>query len=339
MWPLKGCSRDVILTPSTVGWIGTKRQGLRVYRSSQAAGASLLFPPKYETEKEAQAALLDIIRRAPAQLGYSRSRWSLEMIAQSSDWLRVTTASGLHQILKRLGISYKRGRDYVHSPDRFYKDKLSLVQLARFRAYYDPDHYILLYLDELTYYRQPSLSQAYEQSGPAQPLAQRSHKSNTTFRVLGTLNAITGQVNYLQRSRTTLACLSQFWFDLRAAYPQADLIYIVVDNWPVHFHPDVLAPLQSQAFPFPPKLPPTWPTTPSKKAVHDDLPIQLLSLPTYASWLNPIEKLWRWLKQDILHLHRLSSDWQALKQLVADFLDQFSSGSTDLLSYVGLLPN
>jgi transposase len=55
--------------------------------------------------------------------------------------------------------------------------------------------------------------------------------------------------------------------------------------------------------------------------------------------LNPIEKLWRWLKQDVLHLHRLSSTWQALKQLVAEFLDQFDQGSNDLLSYVGLLPN
>ena len=261
------------------------------------------------------------------------------MIAECCDWLRVTTASGVQQILKRLGICYKRGRDYVHSPDRFYKEKLSLIELARFRAYYESEHYILLYLDELTYYRQPTLSQAYEQSGSAQPLAQRSHKNNTAFRVLATLNAITGQLNYRQRSHTTLVCLSQFWFELRAAYPQAKLIYIVLDNWPVHFHPDVLAPLQPQALPYPPKLPPTWPAKPSKKAVHDELPIQLLCLPTYASWLNPIEKLWRWLKQDILHLHHLSSDWQALKLLVADFLDQFHFGSTDLLSYVGLLPN
>lgn len=261
------------------------------------------------------------------------------MIAEQCRWLRVTTSSGVHHLLNRLGVRYKRGRNYIHSPDRFYQDKLSQVELARLRAYYDPERYILLYVDELTYYRQPSLSQAYEQRGSAQPLAQRSYHSDASFRVLAALNAITGQVNYLQRARTTVACLSQFWFDLWAAYPQAEQLYIVVDNWPVHFHPDVLAPLQPQAWPYPPKLPPNWPTTPSKKAVHAQLPIQLLGLPTYASWLNPIEKLWRWLKQDILHLHRLSTDWQALKQLVANFLDQFSCGSTDLLAYVGLLPN
>ncbi|MGQ9628202.1 MAG: transposase [Anaerolineae bacterium] len=43
----------------------------------------------------------------------------------------------------------------------------------------------------------------------------------------------------------------------------------------------------------------------------------MLCLPTYASWFNPIEKLWRWLKQDVLHLHRLNEDWQALIQRVA----------------------
>jgi hypothetical protein len=68
------------------------------------------------------------------------------------------------------------------------------------------------------------------------------------------------------------------------------------------------------------------------------LPIQLVFLPTYASWLNPIEKLWRWLRQDVLHCHRYRQDWLLLKQLVLDFMAQFSSGSATLLPYVGLLP-
>ena len=62
-------------------------------------------------------------------------------------------------------------------------------------------------------------------------------------------------------------------------------------------------------------------------------------LPTYAPWLNPIEKLWRWLRQDVLHLHRLADDWKALRQRVRAFLDQFAQGSQRLLEYVGLLGN
>ncbi len=55
------------------------------------------------------------------------------------------------------------------------------------------------------------------------------------------------------------------------------------------------------------------------------------------SWCNPIEKLWRWPHQNILHLHRQSGDWPGLKQRVAGTLDQFSTGSPELLRYTGLL--
>ena len=149
---------------------------------------------------------------------------------------------------------------------------------------------------------------------------------------------MTGQVSYRQRSRTNIPCLTAFWYELCEDYPDVEIIYVAEDNWPVHYHPDVLAPLQPQHFPYPPRLPENWSTEPTSRAKLDNLPIQLLSLPTYASWLNPIEKLWRWLKQEILHLHRLSDDWAGLKERVEQFLATFSCGSNELLHYVGLLP-
>jgi len=261
------------------------------------------------------------------------------MIANSCPWLRVTTTGGLSSLLKRLGISYKRGREYIHSPDRRYAEKLSLIELCHMRAFYAPERFVFLYLDEMTYYRQPSVARTYEAKGSSQGLACRSHRSNTWFRVIGALDSLTGQVIYRQRSRVNRFALSLFWTQVRDNYPTAETIYVVVDNWPVHFHPDALARLQPQDFPWPPYIPGHWPKRPSKRAVPDTLPIQLLCLPTYASWLNPIEKLWRWLKQDVIHMHRSSNDWQGLKQHVAHFLDQFQPGSEELLHYVGLLPN
>ena len=59
-------------------------------------------------------------------------------------------------------------------------------------------------------------------------------------------------------------------------------------------------------------------------------------LPTYSPWLNPIEKLWRWLKQDILELHRHAGDWLHLRATVNASLDQFAGASDILLHYVGL---
>ena len=85
------------------------------------------------------------------------------------------------------------------------------------------------------------------------------------------------------------------------------------DNWSIHAHPDVLATVAAL-----PRLEPVW-------------------RPTYAPWLTPIEKRWRWLKGDVLKQHRLAADWAALRRRVAAFLDQFAAGSPALLRYVGLL--
>lgn len=278
-----------------------------------------------------------MVRRDPAQFGYQQSRWDLRRLAQTLDWLDLTTEGGLSQLLKRLDVRHKRARSYIHSPDPDYEAKVSYLTLRHMQAWYDPERYVFLYLDECTFTRQPTLAHDYEQRGPYQPLARRSHRSDTQFRGIGALNAVTGQVTYRQASKIRLPFLSAFYAVLRQTYPAAETIFVAQDNWPVHVHPDVLVRLAPQQSPFWPTVPANWPTEPRPRAVREDLPIQLLFLPTYASWLNPIEKLWRWLRQDVLHLHRLADDWPALKQRVLDFMTQFIAGSTDLLRYVGLL--
>ncbi|MFC1715776.1 transposase, partial [Candidatus Poribacteria bacterium] len=221
------------------------------------------------------------------------------------------------------------------------------------KAWYAPDEYILLYQDEFTIYRQPTLYRDYEQMGKFQPLARRSHGSNTEFRGMGALNAVTGQVTYHQASKTSVSQLTKFYdmvYDaVLADHPEMDTIYMVQDNWPVHFHPDLLIHLQPQHFQFPIHKPSNWPDEPSPKAKRSaekrkakgitKLPIKILQLPTYASWANPIEKLWRWVRQSVVHLHRLSDEWDELKQRIRDFILSFRKGSNELLRYVGLLPD
>lgn len=280
-----------------------------------------------------------MVRRDPRLLGHAQSRWTLGALAQTCDWLRVATEGGLSQLLDRLGIVYKRARSYVHSPDPHYEEKQALIQQGLLRAWYDPERYVLIFQDEMTYYRQPTLVNALEARGVVQPLARWSYSSNTSFRVVAGLNAVTGQVTYRQHSQIGIRQLTNFYAALRADYPTAEAIYLVEDNWPLHAHPDVLACLEPQEFPWPPKLPATWPVSPRGKPPEVLLPLRMMWLPTYASWANPIEKLWRWVRQKVLHLHRLSDDWQTLEQQVADVLDQFREGSSELLRYVGLLPN
>ena len=252
--------------------------------------------------------------------------------------MELETLAGLSGLLKRLGISYKCARAQLLSLDPAFEAKLSYLTLCRMRAWYAPERYVFLALDEFTYYRQPTLARAYAQRGPHQALAWRSHHSDTRFRGLARSMSTPASSPIGSRPKSGRPASAGFYtLSLRAVQPQAQTIYVLQDNWPVHVHPDVLARLEPQQSPFWPAVPATWPTQPRPRAVRDSLPIQLVFLPTYASWLNPIEKLWRWVRQTVLHLHRLSDDWPALKQAVADFMSRFEADAPDLLRYVGLL--
>lgn len=205
-----------------------------------------------------------------------------------------------------------------------------------------PGRIVVVYVDEHTVPRQPSVAAAWAGSPDEEPRACRSTRSDTLTRVVGTLDHQTGRVCHLRAARIGVRELVQFYQQVRAAYPEAERIYVVLDNWPVHRHPDVLVALEPQETPWLLPLPPSWSLTPSPAAVrrwgHLHLPIQLVPLPTYASWLNPIEKLWRKLKADVTHLHRQADDLPTLRARVDAFLDDFGHGSEDLLRYVGLRP-
>jgi len=257
-------------------------------------------------------------------------------------WLWLRTDAGMHQLLKRLRITWQRSRSYIHSPDLDYDAKLANVQAVRMLARQAPGQVVLVYLDEVTIEQQPSLAYSYalQDRGQSQPRARWSHSSNTLTRVVASLEHGSGRVISRRASKITIATLVQFGEDLRAAYPHAERIYVVLDNWPVHIHPDVLIALEAQETRHLRPLPPSWPTTPSAAAVKRwgklNLPIQLIPLPTYASWCNPIEKLWRKLRQELTHLHPWAADLSRLRTEIDQFLAQFASGSTDLLRYVGL---
>jgi hypothetical protein len=226
----------------------------------------------------------------------------------------------------------------MQSPDPYYVEKLHTIQwIARTVSRY-PKGLILLFQDEFTYERQPRVALAYAPMGHEQALARRSQASNTSRRITATLDAFSGRVCYRQAHHITVPTLVRFYEYLcDEAYPQATFIYLVQDNWPIHFHPEVLGRLIPQTWLTPPPVPANWPTVPSPKTRKNaKLPIKILPLPTYASWTNPIEKLWRWLRQDVLHLHRLADRWLELQRLVSQFLDQFTQGSPALLKYVGL---
>lgn len=253
------------------------------------------------------------LRRAPRLAGLARSRWWLAGLRQRVAAFGALSLTAIWTWLQRWQLRYKRGRQALHSPDLDYELKLSYLQAARQQAQRQTEAVVFLYMDEFTYYRRPSVGRAYARRGPDQARAVCGYSRNRSRRVAACLNATTGAILSWQRASFKVATLLRYYQAVEAAYPQAQRIFIALDNWAVHFHPQILRALQSSR-------------------------ITLLRLPTYAPWTNPVEKVWLRLNQDVLHQHDFGDDWTGLQAAVQAWLEQWQTPSQDLLHFVGLSP-
>lgn len=255
-----------------------------------------------------------MVQRAPRLFGLARSRWTLAAIRSVVPWLAHVSLGAVWQLLHRAHLVYKRGRRAVHSPDPSYNRRVERIAQIRALATRCPDRVVVLYQDELTYYRRPTVGYNYAPAGHEQPRAEQGHGTNTHRRIASLLNAATGQTHSWQRAAfdrsTWIRCVQE----AAAAYPAAHWVYVITDNWPVHHHPDV-------------------------RRAFRGTKVRLIYLPTYAPWLNPVEKLWRKLYQEILHQHESVNGWTRLQQEVQTWLDQWTTPAPDLLRYVGLHPD
>jgi len=176
-----------------------------------------------------------------------------------------------------------------------------------------PDTVAALFLDEMGLHRWPEPCRDWAPGAPEpQPVAEHGDETNRQWRIGGALDAVSGRVHHLDGYIVGSKQPIEFYGRLARAYPDVERVYVAQDNWSVHRHDDVLAAVAAL-----PTIEPVW-------------------LPTYAPWLNPIEKLWRWLRSAVLKLHRLADDWPTLLVRVRAFLDRFADGSGELLRYAGL---
>lgn len=325
--------------PDTVyNWLSRfRKQGIQGLFQKSGRGRKPAYAPK--SEEDAETELQNIVGMSPDTLSGHATHWTLRQIKVAVPWLTHISVPGVHHILSRLGISYKRGRTYIHSPDVAYKEKMLYVSQALARAKQNPDTYVALYEDEFAFYRHPTLAKDWTERGTKKPLAHQGLGSDLTCFGIGSLNAHTGDVVYHQVERATVLATHAFYTAVCERYPNAKHIYMIQDNRPIHLPVRLLEALLPQKSSFHKPLPPSWEKGATKIEKLPQLPIEIIQLPTYAPWTNPIEKLWRWVRQSVLHLHRLTDEWEILQQRVIAFMEQFKGGSQKLLRYVGLSPD
>jgi transposase len=231
------------------------------------------FPP------DAVPALLATLQQSPQQFGLARSRWRLDDLRQVVPALADYHRASLSRLLQRLGVRKRRGRYALTSPDPAYQTKLERIARVDALVRRHPTRARLLYLDEFTLHVQPDLGACFSPAG-VEPVAAPALGMPRYYRYAGAIDPHSGQVVWRTGRSMGTQNLARFLRQLRRVYP-AERLFVVWDNWPPH-------------------------RTPAIVATARRLQIYLLPLPTYAPWTNPIEQLWRWLTQTLVHHHRLA---------------------------------
>lgn len=283
------------------------------FSSEKDAGVSLLFPPAGLDEELASADVAHVVTRSPWLFGHDRSRWTLGMIRAQVPWMTHVSLAAVSRYLRRFDLRFTCGRAHVHSPDRLYNSKMHAIERAWDLSMQAPEEVVFLYLDEHTANLRPRAGRGYRRRGSAAIKARGA--TSRIIRLAGALDVRTGQVLVRRRACFRVQDFFRFLYHVEQHYPDARIIYIALDNWPVHFHGYVLDNLARIG---------------SK--------IRLLPLPTYAPWTNPIEKFWRKLNRDFMDQHPFGRDEPAFRDALDLWLDKHREDSEALLREVGLLP-
>lgn len=300
-------------TPCAPGSRAIKSEDWLAYSLPTDEDASQLFPPL--DAQAAQEQVQEVVHHSPVLYGHDRHTWTQACIQESIAWMQGMSKPGVCQLLRRLKVVSKRGRAHVHSPDLQYDCKLQAVEAALQQARQSPDEVVFLYEDEFTSYLRPVVGNSYR--ARSEPGQKATGAGADKVRLAASVNAVTGRVVWRRRESFNVREMYRYFQYVQKQYPDAQVIYLALDNWPVHFHPYVLEHL-----------------------AHMKQPnrIRFLSLPTYAPWTNPTEKYWRKLVREWLTFHPYAGDKKQFITQLDGWLTRHSGESQALLHELGLLP-
>ena len=269
-------------------------------------------PPKLTpTQKEALAKLIE---EGPVKAGFSGACWRSPMIQQLIyDRFGVLyNVFYIAQLLKNLGFSYQKAAFVSAHLD---EDKRhawctttwpQLVRLAKERRA------LLLFGDEASFPQWGTLTYTWARCGQ-QPKVKTSGKRKG-YKVFGLIEYFTGHFFY-QGQEGCLNSTAYIAFLRRVLEQTTSPIVLIQDGAKYHTSAETKAFFAQQS-----------------------TRLQVFQLPTYSPDYNPIEKLWKKIKQQDTHLHYFPT-FEALTAKVEQALLKFTNIPEEILALCSLLPD
>jgi transposase len=266
-------------------------------------------PPKLTPTQ--QAALATLIDEGPVKAGFSGACWRSPMIQQMiSDRFGVFyNVFYIAQLLKNLGFSFQKA---AFVSDHLDEDKRQVWRtttwpqiLSRAKA----RKALLLFGDEASFPQWGTLTYTWARRGQ-QPKVKTCGKRKG-YKVFGLIEYFTGRLFYQgQEGRLNSAAYMAFLTRVLAQTTQP--IILIQDGAKYHTSAETKAFFAQQA-----------------------ARLQVFQFPTYSPDYNPIEKLWKKIKQHDTHLHYFPT-FEALTNKVEQALLKFTNTPEEILSLCSL---
>jgi hypothetical protein len=174
----------------------------------------------------------------------------LQAIRAGFGWRGGYSLSGVWRLLGRRGLRLRLAAVQQFSPDPEYAAKLAHLEVALWEARRYPRSVVAVFVDQMGFARWPDPGSDW---GAGPPVADRRGAGNGLWRLIGALNPLSGQVDYLDNYIIGREKVVECFGRLVAAYPRVRRIYAFQDNWSIHRHPDVLGALEGW-----PQVGPVW---------------------------------------------------------------------------------
>jgi transposase len=266
-------------------------------------------PPKLTpTQKAALATLID---EGPVKAGFSGACWRSPMIQQMIyDRFGVLyNVFYIAQLLKNLGFSYQKA---AFVSDHLDEDKRQawrtttwpqILRLAKERKA------LLLFGDEASFPQWGTLTYTWARRGQ-QPKVKTSGKRKG-YKVFGLIEYFTGRFFY-QGQEGRLNSTAYIAFLRRVLEQTTQPLLLMQDGARDHTSAEIAACCAQQT-----------------------ARLQVVQLPTYSPDYNPIEKLWKKIKQQETHLHHFPT-FEALTEKVEQALLKFANIPEEILALCSL---
>src|SRR5713101_9340565 len=266
-------------------------------------------PPKLTpTQKAALATLID---EGPVKAGFSGACWRSPMIQQMiyNRFGVFYNVFYIAQLLKNLGFSFQKAAFVSDHLDEHKRQEWRTTTWPHILRLAQERKALLLFGDEASFPQWGTLTYTWARRGQ-QPKVKTSGKRKG-YKVFGLIDYFTGRLFYQgQEGRLNSTTYIAF---LKGVLEQTSHPIILIQDG-ARYHTSA----ETSAF-----------------FTQQTARLQVFQLPTYSPDYNPIEKLWKKIKQQETHLHYFPT-FEALTEKVGQALLKFANIPAEILALCGL---